>query len=297
MRRDEEDTPRDTAAPFLGDQTSPLPEEAQSAVSRGATAPSENQPWPPSAQRSRLITEIWIVLGLSLLPSAAYALVNLVDRLTREAAIGQQTATLNPSRADRAVFDALYQLIQIAGDLVPVALVVWLLWEPACSGFRRLGLDLTRPGRDTFTGLGLAASIGIPGLGLYLATRALGWTPAVQANAQEIAWWTVALLVLSALRAALLEELVVVGYLHTRLRELGWSTWPIILSTAVLRGSYHLYQGVGMALGNVVMGILFGWWFQRFGRTAPLVVAHLVLDVVSFVGYFAATAWFGGLFV
>ncbi|MGH8828250.1 MAG: CPBP family intramembrane glutamic endopeptidase, partial [Jiangellaceae bacterium] len=54
---------------------------------------------------------------------------------------------------------------------------------------------------------------------------------------------------------------------------------------AALRGSYHLYQGVGMALGNVVMGVLFAWWFRRTGRVLPLVVAHTLLDVVSFVGY------------
>jgi membrane protease YdiL (CAAX protease family) len=40
-----------------------------------------------------------------------------------------------------------------------------------------------------------------------------------------------------------------------------------------------------MALGNVVMGVLFAWWFRRTGRVLPLVVAHTLLDVVSFVGY------------
>lgn len=252
---------------------------------------------PRPAPRSRTIAEIWLVLALAILPSSAYAIVQLADRLTREAAISDQTATLNPSRADRAVFDALYQVIGIAADLVPVALAIWLLWEPARSGFRRLGLDRSRPARDAASGLGLAALIGVPGLGLYLATRLLGVTPAIQANAQDLAWWTVALLVLSAVRAGLLEEVVVVGYLQTRLGELGWGRWPTIIASALLRGSYHLYQGVGMAVGNVVMGLVFAWWFQRTGRTMPLVIAHVVLDVVSFVGYFAAVAWFGGPFV
>lgn len=247
--------------------------------------------------RGRTIAEIWIVLALAILPSAAYAMVQLVDRLTQETAIADQTATLNPSLAQRPAFDAAYQLIGIAADLVPVALVIWLLWTPGRSGFRALGLDLTRPGRDLASGLLLAAVIGVPGLGLYLATRALGLTPAIAANAQELAWWSVALLVLSAVRAGLLEEVVVVGYLQTRLRELGWGTWQAIIASALLRGSYHLYQGVGMAIGNVAMGIVFGWWYQRTNRTAPLVVAHIVLDVASFVGYYAAVAWFGGLFV
>lgn len=247
--------------------------------------------------RRRTIGEIWIVLSLAILPSAAYAVVQLLDRLTRDTPIGEQTATLNISQAERPVFDALYQLIGIAADLVPVALVIWLLWTPARSGWRALGLDGSRPGRDAGSGVLLAAVIGIPGLGLYLVTRLMGLTPAIEANAQALTWWTVVLLVLSALRAALLEEVVVVGYLQTRLRELGWGMWTTIIASALLRGSYHLYQGVGMALGNVVMGIVFGWWYQRTKRTAPLVVAHLLLDVASFVGYYAAVAWFGGLFV
>lgn len=237
------------------------------------------------------------MLALAILPSAAYAVVQLADRLTRATPIAEQTATLNASRAERPLFDALYQLIGIAADLVPVVLVVWLLWTPMRSGWRALGLDASRPGRDTGSGVLLAAAIGIPGLGLYLVTRLMGLTPAIEANAQALTWWTVVLLILSALRAALLEEVVVVGYLQTRLREIGWGRWSTIIASALLRGSYHLYQGVGMALGNVVMGIVFGWWYQRTGRTAPLVVAHLLLDIASFVGYYAAVAWFGGLFV
>lgn len=253
-------------------------------------------PTVPVASRGRLVAEIWIVLAAAILPSAAYAVVQLADRLTRPEAIGDQTATLNPARGDRALFDALTQLITIAADLVPVALVVWLLWEPARSGFARLGLDLRRPWRDLGSGVLLAACIGVPGLGLYLVTRALGLTPAIAANAQTATWWSIALLVLAALRAALLEEVVVVGYLQTRLRELGWSTWTRMGAAALLRGSYHLYQGAGMAAGNVVMGVVFGWWFERRGRTAPLVVAHLLLDVASFVGYYWAVARFPELF-
>ena len=52
-----------------------------------------------------------------------------------------------------------------------------------------------------------------------------------------------------------------------------------------LRGSYHLYQGFGAFIGNVVMGLVFGEWFRRRGRVMPLVIAHTLLDIVAFVGY------------
>ena len=76
-----------------------------------------------------------------------------------------------------------------------------------------------------------------------------------------------------------------IAYLLTRLRQLGWSRERSILAAATLRGSYHLYQGLGGFFGNAVMGLVFGWWFTRTRRVLPLVIAHTLLDVASFVGY------------
>jgi membrane protease YdiL (CAAX protease family) len=33
------------------------------------------------------------------------------------------------------------------------------------------------------------------------------------------------------------------------------------------------------------MGLIFGYFYQRTRRVLPLVIAHTILDVVSFVGY------------
>jgi F420-0:gamma-glutamyl ligase-like protein len=87
-------------------------------------------------------------------------------------------------------------------------------------------------------------------------------------------WYRVPLLLLEAAQNGILEEIVVIGYLLTRLRQLGWSDSRALAASAVLRGSYHLYQGLGGFLGNMVMGIIFGWWFQRTRRVLPLAVAH-----------------------
>jgi len=132
---------------------------------------------------------------------------------------------------------------------------------------------------------GLAAVVGIPGLGLYVAARALGLSVAIQASGLDPYWWAVPVLVLAALKNALLEEVVAVGYLVERLRDLRWTTPAILAASSLLRGAYHLYQGPGMAAGNVVMGLLFTAWYLRTRRVMPLVVAHTALDVVAFVGY------------
>ncbi|WP_349814835.1 CPBP family intramembrane glutamic endopeptidase [Curtobacterium sp. MCJR17_043] len=83
-------------------------------------------------------------------------------------------------------------------------------------------------------------------------------------------WWTIPVLLLSAVRSGLQEEVIVVGYLYARLRDdLGWGRWQVTLSTAVLRGSYHLYQGFGAFIGNAVMGVVFGWIYTKWGRLLP----------------------------
>lgn len=246
--------------------------------------------------RRRLGWEIAIVLGLSLGASAVYSIVSIISRLTDTTPLSKQSAALNASQSPREWLDFTYQFLGIFFDLFAVALVLYLLWLPGRSAFRRLGFDATRPRTDLLAGLGLVLVIGIPGLGLYLAGRAFGFTVAVVASPLDTYWWTIPVLVLSALRSALTEELIVVGYLFTRLRELGWSTWTIILSSAALRGSYHLYQGIGPFFGNAAMGVLFGWCYARWGRTMPLVITHFILDVVSFVGYPLARAWLPALF-
>jgi len=237
-------------------------------------------------QSRRLSAEIWIVLGLSLGQAGVYAALSLVVKLT-QGGIRNSTATLNGSQSDREWLDFTLQVLSIGFALVPVALALYLLsLDPGKpSPLRRLGINRLSRGRDVLWGMGLAAVIGLPGLGLYAAGRALGITAEVIPAPVDQYWWTVPVLILSALQNAILEEIVVVGFVMTRLRQLRWSVPATIVTSALIRGSYHLYQGFGQALGNVVMGLVFGYWFQRTNRVLPLIVAHTILDVITFVGY------------
>ena len=236
--------------------------------------------------RHRRIAEIWIVLGVSLGQSGVYAAINLLAVLT-QGPLSKATATVNASQSPRPYFDLTYQLVGIAFTLVPVALALWLLAGDRTDVpvTRRLGLDRSRPLSDLGAGVLLAAVIGIPGLGLYVVGHALGITMTVVPAALHAYWWTVPVLVLQAVKNAVLEEVIVVGYLLTRLRQLGVNPWVATGLSALLRGSYHLYQGFGPFLGNAVMGVLFAEYFRRRGRVMPLIVAHTILDTVSFVGY------------
>lgn len=252
-------------------------------------------------ERPRLWWEVAIVLGLSLGQSAVYSIVTIVDRSTQSTPLANQTAQVNPSQSSREVFDFLYQFLGNAFPLFAVALVIFLLWQPLRTGFRRIGLDLSRPGRDLGGGLVLFLVIGVPGILFYALGRVLGLTVQVQASPLDTHWWTVPILIFAALRAGLQEEVIVVGYLFTRLRQLGWGQfrwgkWNIIVAAALLRGSYHLYQGFGPFVGNAIMGVVFGWCYTRWGRVMPLVVAHVIIDIVSFVGYPLAVALWPHIF-
>jgi membrane protease YdiL (CAAX protease family) len=250
----------------------------------------------PALSPRRIRWEIIIVLALSLGASAVYSVVSIINKLTQDTALSEQASKLNQSLAERPLFDLTYQLLAIVFALAPVALVIFLTWRDERPHLGNLGLT---PGsnrswwlRDSASGLLLAATVGIPGIALYLAARQLGLNTRVEASGLDAFWWTIPVLILAALKAALVEEIIVVGYLFNRLRMLGWGTWAIILTSSLLRASYHLYQGFGGFIGNFAMGILFGWVYQRWGRLLPLIIAHWMLDIASFVGYaWAVSTW------
>jgi membrane protease YdiL (CAAX protease family) len=235
--------------------------------------------------RRVITTEIALVLLLSLGQSAVYAIVSLTAKLTAGKPLSQQAAVLNASQSPRPYLDLTYQLLGIFFDLVPVALALYLLTRDRIGPRRTLGLDATRPAFDLGWGTLLAACIGIPGLLLVYVAELLGVNAQIVPAALQPVWWAVPVLILAAMQNAILEEVVVVGYLITRLREIGMSTAWIVACSAVLRGSYHLYQGFGAFVGNAVMGVVFALFFLRTKRVMPLIVAHSLLDITAFVGY------------
>jgi membrane protease YdiL (CAAX protease family) len=235
--------------------------------------------------RRTVTVEIVIVLLLSLGQSAVYAVVSLIAKLTAGKPLSQQAAVLNQSQSPRPYLDLTYQLLGIVFALIPVALALYLLARDQLQPRRTLGLTASRPGFDLGWGTLLAAGIGIPGLLLVYVARLLGISADIVPAALQSVWWAIPVLILSAIENAVLEEVIVVGYLITRLRGLGMSLPWIIACSSVLRGSYHLYQGFGAFVGNAVMGVVFALFFLRTKRVMPLIVAHSILDTAAFVGY------------
>jgi membrane protease YdiL (CAAX protease family) len=234
----------------------------------------------PDRRTTRI--EVAVMLAVTFGVSAVVAVLQLTDAVL--SGLPGYRVRLNPNQSH-------YDLINLGLNLVSVTqLVAWgglalyLLWRsgirPGDIGLGRIGL---RP--DVLGGLGLAALIGIPGLGLYLVARTLGLNAEVEASGLHSSWWRIPVLVLAAFANGFAEEVVVVGYLITRLRQLGLTRSRAVLVSSLLRGVYHLYQGFGAGLGNVAMGLVFGSAWCRTGRLWPLVIAHGLIDTVAFVGY------------
>jgi membrane protease YdiL (CAAX protease family) len=245
--------------------------------------------------------EVVLLLAVCVGYSAARSVVSFVRTNVQLGGFAGTSTSLNTSQAPGQVwFDLAYQLLSVGRTLAFAALALYLLARtPAAAaaisrarsagggwhGGFGIGIDLSRPGRDAVHGIALAAAIGLPGLALYFTARELGLNAQIATSGLPDVWWRIPVLVLSSFGNGALEEIIWVGFLMTRLRQLGWSDERAIAVSAFVRGLYHAYQGFGGLVGNMVMGVVYCLYFKRTGRTAPLVVAHTIQDVVVFVGY------------
>src|SRR5262245_41790468 len=174
----------------------PLRREDQPPSKRGWAAEA---PVAPAPKRT-LAEELVLVLSLSLLASAAYALLSFtaapVNRSVSVAVIPQ-----TPRLAG--------QLLPIATAIIPVWLVFYLLRR---NGERPavIGMDWARPRFDITAAALLALLVGAAGVLIYIASVRLGHNRLVVPVPPLGLWWTIPVLVLSAAQNAILEEVVVI---------------------------------------------------------------------------------------
>lgn len=232
--------------------------------------------------RRRLIIEILLVLAVTFGMSGLRSALKLIDALLT-APLSEQSTTLVQPASSIGWLDLALQVTS-AGTLFAWGALAWFLLGSRWSWPRW---------KDWVHGAGLAALIGLPGLAFYVGAVHLGLSKVVVPATEAV---QIPTSLLWALANGFGEEVVVVAYLVTRLGQLGWKPWQAVAASAVLRGSYHLYQGVSAGVGNIVMGVVFAGYFlwrtRRGDATAPgggavwpLVLAHFLIDAVAFVAY------------
>lgn len=250
-----------------------------------------NPPTPPRPtvvteprERRTLVIEIALVFSITLGLSGLRSLLSLLDAALRPESLSEQQTVLNAPQATLDLLDFGKQLLNVVQHIGWGGLGLYLIWR---GGMRlaEIGLNRDHRARDLARGAALTAAIGIPGLLFYLVTWQWGLSLAVQPSTLDDTWWEPITLTLAAFGHAFAEEILVVGYLITRLRQLGARENLSLIVSAFIRASYHLYQGLGGFMGNMVMGLIFGRLWQRTNRLWPLIVAHTLLDVVAFLGY------------
>lgn len=234
-----------------------------------------------TTDRRRLSIEVALVLTITFGMSGVRAGLKLIDAALSPTPLNQQRTVLNDAASSLSWLDIALQLASAATLMAWGGLALFLL-----------GSSLSRPRwRDWVWGAGLAALIGIPGLVLYVVSLQLGLTKEV-IPATDAA--RVPLLLVWSAANAFAEETVVVMWLVTRLKQLRVPARGAIAASAVLRGTYHLYQGFSAGLGNIVMGVVFAYYYHRTGKVWPLILAHFLIDAVAYLGYlFLDLSWLG----
>ncbi len=107
----------------------------------------------------------------------------------------------------------------------------------------------------------------------------------------------VAVGLLMSLQAAVVEEVVVLGYLVRRLEQRGWTTTAVVVIAVLVRISYHLYYGPGV-LPILLWATATVFAYRKIRRLLPFIICHFVWDAgITINGYsHTAAATFDGLF-
>ncbi|MDO4929149.1 MAG: CPBP family intramembrane metalloprotease [Corynebacterium sp.] len=243
-----------------------------------------------SYSTGRLWWEIALVLLVSFGRSGLRAIFQLVDALLATSNLNEQATVLYSQQSQSSWLDIALQLCSALTLCAWGGLAAYLLW--ASHNWSWPTWRALFRGRSWAQGAGLAALIGLPGLGLYILALQMGWTKYVIPASFEQAWWELPVLWVHSFANAFAEEMIVVAFLVTRLRQLDKSWALAIGASALLRASYHLYQGVSAGFGNLLMGLIFAAFYAKTGKVWPLIIAHFLIDAVAFSGYaLGASSW------
>jgi membrane protease YdiL (CAAX protease family) len=182
--------------------------------------------------------------------------------------------------------------ITLGEAVAGMALTVFLSWSPPLVLFyllRRNGegpatIGLARPTRRDLGAavLLLVASFVVVWALTPIFSR-LGSTD-VQFLAHDLPVWFVAIqALLIAGTAGVTEEVLVRGYAQTRLEQLGLPGPLIVLAPTALWSLLHVYQGWSAVAIIFGLGLLWATYFQRTRRLLPLILAHIMYDLLGLI--------------
>jgi membrane protease YdiL (CAAX protease family) len=227
--------------------------------------------------RKVLVWETRFVMLAFLLPAVTNAVVALAQHVNGVGTVTRFPVILQHNPVGNLII-GIFAYLPVAA-VVPLALV--LLIRTGQSP-RSLGLGWPSFRRDIWPGLGLAAAaygsefvLLIPLAPLIANHKSLFSQTAV---GHVPAYYVVYGIAIAA-TTAVAEEVLVSGYLLTRLEQLGWSPRRAFALSLLLRTSYHVYYGVGFIL-TVPFGYFVTRSFQKHRKLNRPIAAHFLFDAV-----------------
>jgi membrane protease YdiL (CAAX protease family) len=213
-----------------------------------------------------------------LLPGVMSAVLLFVEHV-----VGVGPVTPFPDYISNPVGNLIVGILAYLPVASTVPLALFLL---ARSGQppKTLGLGLPSFRHDIWPGLGLAAAafgseiVLIIPLAPFLAKNA---SLSNQLTTGRVPSYYVIWGLAIALTTAITEEVLVNGYLLTRLEQLGWSPTSSLVLSLTLRTSYHVYYGLGFIL-TIPFGYFVTRSFQKHRRLNRSIAAHFLYDAAIF---------------
>jgi membrane protease YdiL (CAAX protease family) len=84
-----------------------------------------------------------------------------------------------------------------------------------------------------------------------------------------------------AVTAGLCEEFLYRGFAMAALTRAGLPIWGVVLSSSILFGLAHLYQGRGGIVSTLVIGTVFGTARIAYDGLVPVMLWHFAVDAVA----------------
>jgi membrane protease YdiL (CAAX protease family) len=82
---------------------------------------------------------------------------------------------------------------------------------------------------------------------------------------------------------SIFEEALLIGYLFKRLAKL--HPVIIIILSVFIREIYHTYQGWTSAIIIIPLGIVFGYYYYKYRKLWPLIIAHSIRNIITFLSF------------
>ena len=232
---------------------------------------------PVGRARRSLVNETRVVMFAFLLPSVLSAVIVLSQHVAGVVDISRFPDIVRHHQLTNMILGILAYLPVMA--TVPLA---FYLLARTGQDRKTLGIGVPSFKNDVLPGLGIGAAAFVseivlltPFVLLLAKHRSLFVSVTTSSVPKYYVLWGLAISAVTAVT----EEMLVNGYLVTRLGQLGWTPRRSLVLSLILRTSYHVYYGLGFLL-TVPFGFFVTRSFQKHHKLNRPIVAHFLFDAV-----------------